>query len=104
MNPIYIRLPRDAKKRGDIYPTRDQDYLVPDILEVELPGGIFIDVGWWPRRDPSGSFVVSAFRATWENQLCPQYFTMDYWDAADKVADLAGRYSGKTFIPPKPAP
>src|SRR5205823_6316930 len=68
-------------------------YLTQDMLEVQVGKDVFIDVGWWPQRDPSGSYVVSVFRKTWERQLKPQYFTKDWVDAAAKVEEWSRYFS-----------
>ena|SRR5712692_2526420 len=92
MKAITLRLPAGAIQRGGIYPTKRRHYLTQDMLEVELGGEIFVDVGWWPQRDPSGSFVVSVFKTDWEHQLEPQYFTKNAHDAAAKVEEWARKF------------
>jgi hypothetical protein len=40
----------------------DLALLDQDILEVALPDGITIDVGWFPENSPNGRFVIRVFR------------------------------------------
>ena len=93
MNSIIPKLPKSAIVRGELYDTIDLAYLTQDILEIELPGEVFIDVAWWPPKDRSGSFVISVFKDEWENQLGQQYFTKDLGDLVKKLERLAEAYS-----------
>lgn len=93
MNPIHLNLPIDAVQRGAIYPTKRLDYLVQDMLEVQVGNDVFIDVAWWPQRDPAGKYVVSVFRSVWEEQLKPQFFTKEYQKAVAKVEKWAKEFS-----------
>ncbi len=40
----------------------DLALLDQDLLEIVLPNGMKIDVGWFPENDPSGRFVVRVYR------------------------------------------
>jgi hypothetical protein len=42
-------------------PVNDLPLLDQDVLEVVLPTGFSISVGWFPQYDPSGSFRISLF-------------------------------------------
>ena len=94
MNAIKLKLPKAAIVRGVLVDTMDPAYLTQDILEIELPGDVFIDVAWWPPKNPSGDFVVSIFKGEWENKLRPQYFTKDLGDLVEKIERFADAYSG----------
>jgi hypothetical protein len=51
-----------TKCRGAIYDTMDSAYLRDDLLEVDLPNGLTIDVSWIPHHDPRGTFRIRVFR------------------------------------------
>jgi hypothetical protein len=51
-----------------LYRTTHPDYLLEDLIQVELRTGICIDVGWYPARDPRGSYCVVVFDGTWDKQ------------------------------------
>lgn len=93
MATIELRLPAGAIVRGELPPAMDLDYLAEDILQVELPNGVIVDLGWLPAWDPSGSFVVSVYRHNWQNQLRDQYFAQDIDDAAQALQRFAAEYS-----------
>lgn len=95
MKPLQLRLPPGAIQRGAIFPTKDPDYLTQDLLQVQLPGDTFIDVGWSPENDPSGEFVISVFRGCWERQLRDQQFTRDWNEVSATVQFLAEVYSSE---------
>ena len=71
MHPINIQLHKDANAvvRGAIYSDRTPEALDSELLEVELPHGVFIDVGWYPSGDPDGAFYVTAFLGSWDHIL-----------------------------------
>jgi len=47
---------------NSLYDSKDPGFLTQDLMLVELPGGTYIDVSWFPEHDPSGSFVITVFR------------------------------------------
>jgi hypothetical protein len=67
-------------------------HLTQDVALVALPGDVFIDVGWHPERDPSGSYKISVYRETWQNQLMEPILTNDPHEVARQVAFLAAKY------------
>ena len=44
-----------------LYDCQDPGVLTQDLLLVELPGKLYIDVSWFPEHDPSGWYTVSVF-------------------------------------------
>jgi hypothetical protein len=41
-----------------------------DLVLVELPGGIFLDVSWYPENEVPGAYYVTVFRRNdWDNPL-----------------------------------
>jgi hypothetical protein len=84
-----------ATVRGELYPPEEVDMLTQDMLEVELPGGVFVDVGWFPEHDPGGRYVITAFAGEYENRLGSPVRTSSYEEALFTVLDLAAR-----FLPP----
>ncbi|MBI1904544.1 MAG: hypothetical protein HYS13_25905 [Planctomycetia bacterium] len=106
-SPISFKLPEGAKVRGAVYRTKHPDYLTEDLMEVELPGNVFIAVGWHPSWDPKGSFVITVFRGDWDDQLENEQLTKDIDDLIAKVEATAARYTngaplaaGKPAVPP----
>ncbi len=81
-----------ATVRGDLYPPSQVDMLTQDMLEVELPGQVFVDVGWFPEHDPNGMYVITVFYREFDNQLIPPQETRYYQDALSAVFVLAGRF------------
>jgi len=70
VNPVELKnLPAGTKVYNFLYRSDDPDYLVRDLLTIELPNGMCIDVGWHPEHDPSGEYVVRAFYKDWQNQI-----------------------------------
>lgn len=51
-------------------PQAQSDGLREDLGQVVLGQGVFLDIGWYPRLDPNGCFVVQALReGEWEDPL-----------------------------------
>ena len=63
MNEVRFRLPDGATVRGAVYDTEEPAYLREDLIEIDLPSGWTIDVGWIPHEDPTGSYRIRVF---WE--------------------------------------
>ena len=47
----------------------DPESMDQDVLAIELPNHICIDVGWYPENDPSGCYWVRVFQGDWDHQL-----------------------------------
>lgn len=89
MTPIDLQLPT-LTIRGqlfDHYP--DVVELDQDILEVELPNGLTVAVGWFPECDPTGHFVVTTFRRYWTDKVGDPLTAKTPQDAADIVRRIA---------------
>src|SRR5260370_39838846 len=69
MKPRDLRLPDGVEVLGELIDTSEPDHLLQDLLQVKLPSGVIIDVGWYPECDPTGHYRVVAFRDNWCNQL-----------------------------------
>jgi hypothetical protein len=70
-----------------------REHLSEDLLAIELPNGVFIDVGWYPARTKTGSYLVAVYQGEWENPLEPAYRTKDANDAARVVREMLDKYA-----------
>ncbi len=93
MTAIDLGLPADVVVKGQLFHTYDLDYLLQDILEIDLPNGLSIDLGWFPECDPSGSFRVVVFKEFWKNQLREPFETRSISEAVDEIRRLVPEYS-----------
>ena len=84
-------------QKGQLCVTYDPAYLVQDILEIDLPNGITIDVGWHPESDPSGSFRIVVYRDYWSNQLTKPILTKEVLEVVESVRQLVREYSKPTL-------
>lgn len=75
----------------DEYP--DPEYLDQDILQVSLPNGVTIDVGWYPESDPTGSFRIVVYRGDWLRQLQTPIDTRNPQIVAAQARWLAEQYA-----------
>jgi len=100
MNPVDLNLPKirpgRIKIKGQLYDTMDPVYLVQDILDIELPNGISIDVGWHPESDISGTYRVVVYRGYWSNQLTDPSRTKYALEVVDIVQRLVKEFSAPT--------
>jgi hypothetical protein len=46
---------------GEVYDSMEPDFLLQDLVEVALPNGEIVDIGWYPEHDPTGQFRVMVF-------------------------------------------
>ncbi len=100
MKPIELNLPKVSlgriKIKGHLYDTKDPVYLVQDILDIELPNGISIDVGWHPESDITGAYRVVVYRGYWSNQLTEPCRTKGALEVVDIVQRLVKEFSAPT--------
>lgn len=51
-------------------PQHQSEQLKEDLVQIEYPNGVLLDIGWYPSFDPSGEFIVSVIRnGNWELPL-----------------------------------
>ena len=94
MNRIPISIPvPGAQVTGELYDAYAPEDLDQDLLQVALPNGLVIDVGWYPGGDSSGAFKVVVYRDYWRNQIAPPVITTNPHEAADAVVRLAREQS-----------
>jgi hypothetical protein len=95
MTPIPIQFPSDASVTGEILSSYSHAPLrrTEDILQVRLGSGKIIDVGWYPAWDPLGAFQVVIYEGYWDNQLIQPIVSVDPYEIAGVVQDLARQYS-----------
>jgi len=98
MKLIELHLPEDIKVLGQFYDTNDPMYLLQDILEIHLPNGICIDVGWHPEGDPNGSYRIVVFRGYWRNQLREPVFTRDVSEVVTELTRLVNEYMNAAVL------
>jgi hypothetical protein len=98
MNPVSLDLPEGASVYNVLYPTKDPEYLVQDLLTVGLPNGYYIDVGWYPEHDPDGEYVIRVFFDSWENQQIDPIRTKDVNRVISIVTELCFHF-GKGVVP-----
>lgn len=100
MNKIDFGLPQAVVVKGAIYDTMDPQYLREELLEIDLPDGLTISVGWEPHCDPSGSFRIVLFKDYWtDNRI--EYRAKDLAEAIDTIRWLAvATYVDWNFILP----
>ncbi len=89
MNTIPIPLPKGSTIRGQLQDRYDLADLDQDILEVGLPNGLTIDVGWYPQYDPDGQFRIVVFRDYWPNHVRRPIFATTPFEVAEVLRNLA---------------
>lgn len=73
MSIIQLNLPSQVTVHGALRDRANPWELDRDMLAIELPGKIFITVGWHPDIDPSGEYRVAVFRGSSDNELDKEY-------------------------------
>ncbi len=81
----------NAAIRGDLHPPNDLALLTQDMLEVELPNGVIIDVGWYPEHDPNGEYGIAVFQDHPDKPLEKPIYTKNLTDAIVAVETIAQR-------------
>lgn len=91
MRPAKLKLPPGCEVYNFLYPTRDPEYLVQDLLTVALPNGYHVDVTWAPEHDPQGEYIIRVFKWRWDNQQITPICTRDFDEVVRTVARLAAK-------------
>jgi len=81
------------------YAPDDLSLLDQDVLEIELPNDLRVEVGWFPENDPSGRFLLQIFR---NGQPAPVEAPMEAKSPIE-VASLIGDIVRKYARRPAPA-
>jgi hypothetical protein len=101
MNVLSPRLPPGAREMFNaLYPTREPRYLTDDLYSVELPGDVFINVGWFPENDPSGAYEVCFYKGQFENQIGPPYETANLGEVIAVIEGVAAALMGASAYTP----
>jgi hypothetical protein len=75
MSWTELRLPKNVVVKGALPTGQLPRDLVDDMLEIDLPDGTTIDVGWVPEHDPRGAYRIVVFRDYWVNQVEEPLYT-----------------------------
>jgi len=90
MKPLTLKLPKGAVQRGRLYREPGVNYGLGDVLEVELPTGFTIDLGWCKDK-PETPFRLVVYR---------EYFgdhSVDYYVATPDAAAQAVEFLAERF-------
>lgn len=96
MTPIELRLPPTIAAKvlfNSLYAERNLAHLTEDVALIDLGNSVYIDVGWYPDRDPDGSYRINVYKGQWANQLRKPIQTRDPHRVAEQVCKLAVRFS-----------
>jgi len=93
MNPIDLSLPKSVRVSGELLDDYSQcpEWLTQDILQVYLPNGQTIDVGWSPEFDLNGRFQVVVCDHGWNNQIEGPAFIKDPFWVANYINEIVNR-------------
>jgi hypothetical protein len=97
MNSITLNVPAAAVVKGELlcqYSIQDLDQ---DILEVELPNGVVIDVGWFPQYDPKGHFRLSVYHLYRNEPLRPPIDLETPFQVAKAVEEVVTECGSSIF-------
>ena len=93
MKPIDLHLGDDVIVKGNLYPTKDPVYLREDLLEIDLPSGVTIDVGWYPEGDPEGAYRIVVFKGYWVRQIIEPITTPETDRAVQVIRSLCSMFA-----------
>jgi hypothetical protein len=84
-------LPPGTQVRGILYDDRAHIYGLGDVLEVELPTGLTIDVGW-DEESTEGRFRIAVYREYFGDRFV-DFHVRDVVDVVIEVQRLAAEWS-----------
>ena len=103
MNEINLqeRLPPGSVVKGILLthydPAVDLPLLDQDIVEIDLPNGMTISIGWFPEHDLAGRFRVTLFRPTRADLVRPPIEVSTPFEVARAVENLAAEHAQRSF-------
>src|SRR5665213_648822 len=62
INLSFLEMNSGVTVKGELFDSKNSIVLSEDLLEISLPSGRNIDVGWYPEHDPSGSYRITLYR------------------------------------------
>lgn len=92
MSRIQLLLPPEAKITGALRTRSNIHNLDQDMLQIELPGSVFIDVGWYPDWDPKGEYRLVVFRDTFDNPIEPMLRSQDVKQIRQAIYKYVAKY------------
>lgn len=90
MKPIDLKLDPAVVVKGAMYDSSDPRFLREDLLEIDLPSGLVIAVGWEPHCDPKGSYRIVLFR-DFRTEVLEEFETKNLDDALRIIKELTDR-------------
>ena len=105
MSKIELQLPAwvNARVVGALYTPDDLEHLGQDMLQIELPGDKYIDVGWYPDHRLTGKYMIIAFQGVSENPLCAPMRTRSWMKVRTAIQRLVLQFGNpETILVPVP--
>jgi len=96
MTPLDLQLPSRSKAKvifNSLYADRALAHLTEDVALIDLGNKVFIDVGWYPDRDPAGSYRITVYQEHWDKQLRKPIRSRDPRRVAEQIRKLATRFA-----------
>lgn len=63
--------------------------LVSDMVEIDLPCGETIDVGWVPEHDFSGCYRICLYKDFWDNKVIEDIYVNDISDVLQTIKNIS---------------
>lgn len=91
MSPwVDLGLPASVVVRGGLPRSQAPADLVGDMLEIDIPDGTTLEVGWEPEHDPGGWYRVVIFRGYWPAGEVWRVSTQD--EVVAMIRRIVGRF------------
>lgn len=87
-----LNFPDNIIVKGGLPLTQEVEDLVNDMLEIDLPSGITIDVGWIPEHDPNGKYRIVLYKKYWADQIEAPIYLDNRKMVVDKIYELVENY------------
>lgn len=92
MSIVELYLPPEAKVLGALRDRSNPWTLDQDMLAIELPGKIFLTVGWHPDLDPNGEYRIAVFQGSPDRPLKGKFRSRDVLKVEAKLYDLVKKH------------
>lgn len=96
MSIIPLNLPGIVKVMGQLHDRSDRAHLMQDMIQIALPGEIFIDVGWYPDKNPSGRYKLMVFKNDPDTLLEPIFSSRSVDEVKTEILRQVRRHLSST--------
>ncbi len=92
---VDLGLPDGIIVKGGIPISQKSEDLVGDMLEIDLPDGTTLDVGWVPENMTDGAYRLKIYKQYWSNTVQGPFYFKSTEDVVEEVKRIVGWHNSE---------